>query len=513
MNNLVYMKQAIKKAVVLNEPLAYENDLAINKVWYTADADLIEQVFKKLNKEKGVADGRFWNAAPSEGLAIRKIHSGLPHLIVSVLSDIIISDFGAVTIEDEKLQQLWQKIEEDLEFKDLIQGALCDTLVDGDGAFKIVVNRKISEFPLVIYYSGAEVETDYIGNKVQEVRFFTEYLENKKNYVLQEAYGHGYISYELFYIAANGKRKTVPLDTLAEVDNIIPVEAKREEDRAVLFLDNNQILAVPMKFWNSPKYKGRGRSIYDGKTEIFDRYDEAISAFADFERDNRVKNYIPSDLIERDANNGNKLKPNPFNHRFIEIEGGLDLDKETIKSSEMVGDYNAHIAAIDKALEQSLQGIVSPATLGINIAADSSGESQQQKKDMTAITRNHITTRLERFIKSLVKTVVGVYIGFNEEVKVDFGFGEYGALDFGTKIATLAIARPGLSLMSNEAVISEIWGDSKTEEWKKEELERLNQEQNAPVYEATPFPDDLDLNEYNISTTPQEPKTPEVINE
>lgn len=500
MQNFLYINKANIKNIILKEPLAYENDLLINRIWYTADADLIEQIFKKtINTDSGVASGRFWSATPSGGLAIRKIHSGLPQTIVNVLSDLIVSDMGNIGIDNVPLKELWDKIEDDSDFKDLIQESLINTLVDGDGAFKIYMDPDLSEYPILEYYSGTECETEWKGNKAKKVTFYTQYTHKDENqrkeriYTLKEIYEPGFIFYELY----DEKDKLVPLDTIPETAELIPDGAKGDKLHCYVSFKYNKMLAVPCRFWKSNKYKGRGKSIFDAKTELFDRLDEAISAFADYERDNRTKNYIPEDLIPRDPEMGDLLHPNPFNFRYIKLAEGVDLTSQSIQTSTPDSNYQAHIEAINSALDQCLLGIISPATLGINIAANSSGESQKEKKDITAITRNHITARLEKVIRELVKTILVVATGFaNQDFNVDFVFGEYAALDFETKINTMATARPGEPIMSKEAMIDELWGDSKDEDWKQEEINRLNDEKAASDIEVEPLiPSDFEISE------------------
>ena len=48
---------------------------------------------------------------------------------------------------------------------------------------------------------------------------------------------------------------------------------------------------------------------------------------------------------------------------------------------------------------------------------------------------------------------------------------------FESQVETLAKARPGASIMSIEAQVEAMWGDSKDEAWKAEEVKRLKAEQ------------------------------------
>ena len=64
-----------------------------------------------------------------------------------------------------------------------------------------------------------------------------------------------------------------------------------------------------------------------------------------------------------------------------------------------------------------------------------------------------------------------------EEIQVTVPFGEYANPSFESQVETLAKARPGVPLMSVEAQIEELYGDSKDEDWKQEEVARLKAEQ------------------------------------
>ena len=64
-----------------------------------------------------------------------------------------------------------------------------------------------------------------------------------------------------------------------------------------------------------------------------------------------------------------------------------------------------------------------------------------------------------------------------EEVKVDIPFGEYANPSFESQVETMAKARPGVALMSVEAQVEELYGDSRDDQWKQEEIARLKAEQ------------------------------------
>ncbi len=63
-----------------------------------------------------------------------------------------------------------------------------------------------------------------------------------------------------------------------------------------------------------------------------------------------------------------------------------------------------------------------------------------------------------------------------EEVKVEIPFGEYANPSFESQVETVSKGKQG-GIMSIEAAVEELYGDSKDEAWKAEEVKRLKNEQ------------------------------------
>ena len=131
------------------------------------------------------------------------------------------------------------------------------------------------------------------------------------------------------------------------------------------------------------------------------------------------------------------------------------------------------------ALLMCLQGLVSPATLGIDVGKMSSAEAQREKKDVTGNTRNTITAALEKALPELIKAVLKTYDimqnGKPGEYEISVSFGEYGAPDFDSRIETIGKAS-SYGIMSVETQVEELWGSSKDDEWKAAEVERIKSE-------------------------------------
>src|SRR5690625_2945484 len=117
LKNMVMKLLNIKPApqtqqIVIQEPFSYETSVLRNRLWYRGDPSELEQFYKQTANDN-VSRSRFWAAVPSEDLAIRKIHSGLPAMIAERLADIVIADLNAIDLEADELNDLWEDISED----------------------------------------------------------------------------------------------------------------------------------------------------------------------------------------------------------------------------------------------------------------------------------------------------------------------------------------------------------------------------------------------------------------
>lgn len=478
---LLRIQPAIDNRVItIREPLSYETNVLKNRLWYRGEPSELDQLFKQTATDQ-VSSSRFWAAVPSAGLNIRKIHSGLPAMIVDRLADIVTSDLNSIELETEAQQELWDAISEDNKFSRLIDKAIVDTLVAGDGAFKITIDTAITEYPIIEFFSGERVEYRLTRGRLQEVVFYTDYTVKDKDYRLEEVFGRGYINYRL--LDANGKE--VPLATVPELAELVDVT-----------YPGDFIMAVPLMFFESPKWKGRGKSIFDSKSDNFDALDEVVSQWVDAIRAGRVQKYIPEDLIPKNPQTGELMRPNPFDNQFIKLNAVLAEDKKgQIDFVQPNILYEAFVASYANALDMCLQGIMSPATLGIDLKKLDNAEAQREKEKATLYTRGKIIEALENVIPQVVDTVLKVYDTMQGRRPGDYvatvNFGEYAAPDFGSVVEVVGNARLK-GIMSIEQAVEELYGDSWTEEQKAEEVRRLKEEQGLLEVEEPKVKDDLD---------------------
>lgn len=451
-------------SIQINEVMDFEMNAIRNRIWYRGDGNEIEQMYQQFTE---YADRyKFWASKCTPGMEMRKIHTGIPGLIVRLLSAIVLSDMNEFKFVSDKQKQIWKDIENDNKFRKKIRKALQEVLFIGDGAFKITIDTRISKVPILEWYSGEKIEIVTRRNRISEIIFKTPYKDHGRQYVLNERYGYGYIKNELYL---DGKQ--VDIKSIETTKNI--------SDWA---FDQSVILAVPLQVYESTKYEDRGGSIFDGKIDSFDTLDETWSQWMDALRAGRSKEYIPECLLPRDPYTGEILKPNHFDNRYIKTDQDMGESAQNKIDVEQPNiPHESYLASYCTALDLCLQGIISPSTLGIDVKKLDNAEAQREKEKTTLYTRDAIIEALQEQIPELINASVNAYnllMGQAvEEVKVDVSFGEYANPSFESQVETLSKARPGVAIMSIEAQVEELYGDSKKEEWKEKEIARLKAEQ------------------------------------
>lgn len=458
--NWLEIVPATEQSIILTERTGFITDVIRSQLWYRGDSSELFQFFHQT--DGGLSS--FWGSVPAKE-KIRKIHSGLPAIIADTLAYIVKSDFDDVKVDHAD----WEEISKQTDFENLIGKAVCDTLVDGDGAFKISVDTEASAFPIVDFIGADKVRYDYRRGVLHEVIFITDYTFKSSFYRLEEHYGKGYVRSILY----NSSGSEVNLETVPELAGVLPE----------VHFDGDYIMAVPLKFYSSKKYQNRGKSIFDGgKSDCFDALDEVVSQWWDAIRAGRVQKYIPECMIPRNFADGSLKSVNSFGTDFIMIEQPVSETAERPKIEVIQPDirYEAFVNAYTNCLLMCLQGLVSPATLGIDVGKMQSADAQREKKDVTGNTRNTITSALEVALPKLIEAILYTYdnmrkIPLKDYGKITVSFGEYAAPDFDSRVETVGKACT-YGIMSVETQVEELWGSSKDDEWKQAEVRRIMSE-------------------------------------
>lgn len=453
------IQPAHNSVINIKETLDFEGNAIKNRIWYRGESEELIQLYEQLDGDRT----RFWSAISTKGMEIRKIHVGIPSIIVDMLSSIVVSDLNDIDVGNREKE--WEKIEKENDFKSLIKEAISKTLYIGDGAFKISFDNILSKYPIIEFYPGDRIDVVYHRGRVKEIIFKSVYNANNTEYVLLETYGYGYINYQLMK-----DEKECDMSAVPELAELKPVTWK-----------DNFMMAEMLMFYKSSKYEGRGKSIYDGKTDSFDSLDEAWSQWMDALRKNRTKEYIPENMLPHDPNTGEILMPNAFDNAYIKTEA--TMTEGAANKIELVQGqipHESYLSTYITALDLVLQGIISPSTLGIDVKKLDNAEAQREKEKATMYTRNNIIEKLQKTLPRFINTVFKALDNYNKssikDIEVDVPFGEYANPSFESQVETVAKAKTG-GIMSIEASVDELYGDTKDEDWKTEEIKRLKAEQ------------------------------------
>lgn len=472
--------------ILVHEAITHGANVLKNQLWYRGDPSELEQFYKQLAETDAcvystVVKNKFWAALPNGNVGVRKIHSGLPAMMVDTLSDIVVNDLLDPEIE-EGLKERWADFCKENEFEDILVDAIQKVLVTGDGAFKINVDTELSDQPLLEFYGADQVEYEYKRGKLQAVVFKTEYCHEGKKYQLHERYGKGTVQYKLF----GAHNKEYDLNTIPETEGLVDVA-----------FTGDYIMAVPLKVYKSPKYKDRGQSILDKKSDAFDALDEILSTWIDGVRASRVKQYIPENLIPKDSE-GIPMKPDVFNP-YIAVNGQL-AEEDNGKVETVQGDFQTSslLESYVTLLDVCLQGIISPSTLGIDVKKLDNADAQREKEKTTMYTRDTIISALKRALERLFDAILRTQDNMLNKTPPENGYestfewGQYANPSFEAQVETLVKAKTG-QIMSTEKIVDELYGDSIDDEEKAEEVARIKAEYSGATTVEEPSIGDNDM--------------------
>lgn len=462
---LFKIEPARDRAITILEPHTFRENVIRNKIWYHGDSAELEQYFQKTARWD-VEKARFW-AAKAQG-SVRKMHSGTVSMVIDRYRDIVLADMDSTTFGEgqDTLDELWDEIYAKSKLNDVIGEAIASALASGDGAFKITADE-CSPYPIVEFYDAENVDYVYVHSNLREVKFYTNYKgKDNKSLRLEETYGFGYVRYKLY----DDTGKEMPMDALPETAHLIDFG-----------IEQDLMLAVPLKIMNSTRYKNRGKALFDGKSDVLDGLDEVISQWIDAVRMGRIKRYIPDRLIPRDPDTGQLLPANPFDNDFIAI--GDDMSEKAaqqVEISQPAISYEAYVSSYASFLDMVLQGVMSPSTLGIDLKKTENAESQREKEKVTLHVRNKIVDALNETLPELFRVILQCYDIMCGKTPGDYEpsvkFGEYASPDFSTTVDTVGKAKQ-YGIMSIETSVDQLYGDTWTQEEKDAEIERLKAEQ------------------------------------
>ena len=263
---------------------------------------------------------------------------------------------------------------------------------------------------------------------------------------------------------------------LADIDPMLVVE------------DCDTLFSVPVVFFkNTAGYGGYGRSIFTGKLDLMDDLDQDLSQASQGVKLSTPLEYINSEYLQRDKN-GMPIRPAYYDRKYVMVEGGMD---ETGKAGGQpvyvtqprvdVELYNQD--ALDKML-QIVNGIMSPATLGIDIAKKDNAEAQREKEKVTIFTRNTIIAAEEKILRDLcnqalcMKELMDTGCVTYHRYDISIKFNEFADASYENKLEVLGLALDKQNI-SPEMYMQKLYGDTLSTSERNSELDFLKKSKGA----------------------------------
>ena len=442
----------------------------------------------------------FWAISSTEA-QIKRTHSGQPRNIVDTLVNIMPFPLISAGEDTNKLQAVVRESGLEQVYKD---EQLPLTLVEGWGCWKINWDKDVSDYPSVEYVSAENVDFIYKNGKIIGIVFKNYYTSDKKRYLLLETRS---IEWKPNSAAAaegsEGERVLVITNELYELpmnmaatDDDTPL--KKVDLKTVPALDSveerieigpfDKLFAVPcVLLGNTSRHWGYGRSIFTGKIDLFDDLDQALSQSSNAVRLSTPIEYIDEEYLERDKN-GLPKKPKAYDRKYIMMKGqkngdGLSTGQpvQITQPSVEFSRYSDHAVQI---LLQILNGILSPATLGIDIAKKDNAAAQREKEKVTIFTRNALINGEERILRSLMEQMLmakefmdtGAVSVHSYDISVKFN--EFADDSFENKLEALGKAYD-MEEISTDMYLNKLYGDTLSEEERAAEKEFLESARQA----------------------------------
>lgn len=478
-------------------------------IWYSGDSDELLNFYTQQNAIEYNYEpffdrnkrSYFWSVSSTED-DIKRTHSGQPRNIVDTLVNIVGLPKRSSTIDavDTNLKTILEDNQFDKMF---LQRQLPLTLVEGWGCYKINWDKSLRDTPILLYYRAEDVDFIYKSGQVVGIIFKDFYMdEHEKKYLLIEnryiknykwkpenaddprADAEGFITSrslfiekELFEYHADDGITPVPFKKLPQLQD---VETK------MVITDYDGFFAVPTMIFEDTSTENYGRSIFTGKIDLFDDLDQCWSQDANSVRRSTVIEMMNTNYLERDGETGMPLMPNSFDRKYVMFNGGTNADGSTAGQDGVIvtqpqisfGQFSAEAVQI---LIQIINGIMSPATLGIDIAKKDNAEAQREKEKVTIFTRNTIIKETMHQLKKLFTELLCANELMNmgeitcKKYDITVKFDEFANEAFENKSRTVLEAYNG-GLMSPEMALAMLYGDTLSEAEYQRELDYIKEQ-------------------------------------
>ena len=435
-----------------------------NKIWYRNNPYELQDFWHKVTCNSNW----FWHKVPYNQDIIQNSND-LKVKMIDIPANVISKMLNEIEVKQEN----WQEISKEVDFRRIINEATKKSLITKKCAIRVIADTSFSSVPFLETVDAEFFEEKKKYGRTYEYIFYTKLQDKDRDYTLEEVYGYGYIKYTL----KNDDNREVPLDTLIET-----------RDLQDIYFNNKLILATTYAALGY-NVNGEGISAYDGKDSSFMLLDEICSMENQEIRNGRTTVYHPmSEITYND--DGVKQKPSAFeNHRSMYLEDASEDAKNEIKLIQPSIRSNDLLTLKNDAINDVLQGYLSPSTLGIDVKKMDNATAQREKEKTSQYTFGIMADNLQDSLADIIIKLINCYNvifingTYKDNIEINIHISEYNSPSFSDKVETI-IPLYTSKILSREDILDEIYGDSKTQKEKEEMIARANQEFSTTVEDS-----------------------------
>ena len=454
------------------------SNVRANRIWYMGDGDELLNWYTN-QQTYGWAENPiynrnrrdyFWGRSVNEN--VKRIHSGVPRAIVDTISNVV----GMPTITANRQDELDAILKaNDFDFL-LTQVSRPMALVEGDGAWKVNLNPDLSPYPIVERFGAEDWYPIYKSNVLIGMAFSSYYKDaDGKDYVLVEtrlrAKGGTRIEFRLFRLGKGNVITPIPMDTLPETASY--------KDYVLKGVDS--LLAVPLKYYFDPLRRNRGKSLFDGRLDLFDFLDEILTQAGQTNRVSTPVEYYPVDLLQR-SDRGVPELPKVYNRQYVKLDTTPDGNGDVsmaIQTTQPNLEFGKYAELYGSVLSDVLIGALSPSSLGLNVSRDDNALAQREKEKQTIFTRNTIIKNETKALEALCGELLLAWSYLKtgrfvpEDWQVGVKYDEFANPSFETELQTLGPAW-SQGQLSTDRFVKLLWGGKLSDDELEKEREWLD---------------------------------------
>ena len=486
-----------------------DNELAEYDVWYGGSGDELLRFYNFQERVEYFTEiyyyknkrSYFWSVASQER-DVKRTHSGLPRAIVDTLvcmngTPAVLSYQNDSAVEDESSHDLNQSLKRMKFWKMYRQTQMPLTYVDGWGAYKIAWNLAVDPEPAIIYYRAKDVRVYRSMGRVVGMTFLNWYTDGDKKWLVAETRvkaKDGALSYIDCFNAVGESLSSCPASDVPFIGGGLTEEPQPLPD----------LLAVPCSFFEDTRLGREGRSLFEGKIDLFDDADQTLSMATNTARRSMPIEQFNLDFCER-RKNGRPVKPNTFERRYIGIQGtgqmmgsggGNAIAPVTVTQPALNADM--YYQLFQMIMSTIIVGMMSPSMLGVsNSTQKEAAEALRERSKTTVFFRNSVNESESEILSELFGQFEAckeyLRTGIYDRAKYDFAirYSEFDSASIEDRVDTVAKAI-SVGAMSPKMVVEQLYGSSISNEQRQEEVDfvssRMQNEANQQMAQAMQGP-------------------------